>query len=116
MDTIHIRDLSLRTIIGIFPEERHEKQDVVFNIELRCDMRKAGESDDLADAIDYKSVKKKIIDLVEHSQFNLIEKLATAVADLCLDVEGVQEIRVVLDKPNALRFARSVAVDITRSR
>ena len=48
MDRIFIRDLALRCIIGIYPEERREKQDVVINVEMHCDLGKAGASDDLA--------------------------------------------------------------------
>lgn len=114
MDIIHIRDLSLRTIIGTLPDERREKQDVVFNIELRCDLKRAGETDDISDTVDYKKVKKAIIKLVENSEMLLIERLAADVADLCLQNEGVKSVRVVLDKPGALRFAKSVAVDIER--
>lgn len=114
MDIIHIRDLSLRTIIGTFPEERREKQDVVFNIELRCDLRRAGETDDILDTVDYKKIKKAIIKIVENSEMLLIERLATVVAELCLKTTGVESVRVVLDKPGALRFARSVSVDIER--
>jgi FolB domain-containing protein len=114
MDKIHIRDLSLRTIIGTFPEERENRQDILLNIELRCDLAKAGKSDNLADTIDYKSVKKAIIAMVEASSFYLIEALVAKVADICLSYQGVESVKVTLDKPGALRFARSVAVEIER--
>jgi len=42
LDKIHIRDLLQRCIIGIYDEERREKQDVVINITLHADLRKAG--------------------------------------------------------------------------
>ena len=69
---IHIRDLSVRCIIGIYPHERREKQDVIINVTLEGDFGKAVRSDDIADAINYKDVKKRIIALVEESKFNLI--------------------------------------------
>ena len=115
-DKIHIRDLTLRCIIGIYPHERTEKQDVVLNIALEGDLSKAGRSDDIADTINYKTLKKKIIRLVEKSQFNLIEKLAEEVAKICLKDKMVHRVTVTVDKPGALRFARSVAVEITRGR
>ena len=64
MDRIFIRDLALRCIIGIFPEERREKQDIVINVAMGCDLRKAGRSDDLNDTVDYKAVKKAILKLI----------------------------------------------------
>jgi len=114
MDRIHIRDLLLRCIVGIYPEERCEKQDVVINITLECDCRPAAASDDIADAVDYKRLKKCVRTLVEGSAFNLIETLADRIARLCLERDGVTRATVTVDKPGALRFARSVAVEVTR--
>ena len=116
MDKIFIRDLALRCIIGIYPEERREKQDIVINVEMHVDLRKAGRSDDLADTVDYKAIKKAILKLVEGSKFQLIESLAERIADLALADEKVQKVVVTIDKPGALRFAKASAVEITRGR
>ncbi|NLX25323.1 MAG: dihydroneopterin aldolase [Lentisphaerae bacterium] len=116
MDKIFIRDLALRCIIGIYPEERREKQDVVINVEMRCDLRKAGMSDDLNDTVDYKSIKKAILKLVEESRFQLIETMAERIAAIALNDEKVQSVVVTVDKPGALRFAKSSAVEIMRTR
>lgn len=116
MDKVFIRDLALRCIIGVFPEERREKQDVVINVEMHTDLRAAGRSDDLNDTVDYKAIKKAILKLVEGSEFQLIESLAERIADLALANEKVEQVIVTIDKPGALRFARASAVEITRSR
>ena len=116
MDKIFIRELALRCIIGIYPEERREKQDIVVNLEMHCDLRKAGRSDDLNDTVDYKTIKKQILKRVEKSSFLLIESLAENIADLALADEKVQQVVVTIDKPGALRFAKSSAVEIIRSR
>lgn len=113
-DRIHIRDLELRCIIGVFDEERREVQDVRINITLFADLGEACRSDALADSVDYKELKNEIIDQVEGSSFLLIERLAQAIAELCLGHPRVEAVRVVVDKPGALRFARSVAVEIER--
>ena len=115
-DKIFIRELALRCIIEIYPEERREKQDVVINVEMHCDLRKAGRSDDLNDTVDYKSIKKSILKLVEGSGFLLIESLAENIADIALSNLKVEEVIVSIDKPGALRFAKSSAVEITRAR
>ncbi len=115
-DRIHIRDLALRCVIGINPEERREKQDVILNITMEADLRRAARSDRIADTVDYKQVKTAIRALVESSTFNLVETLAERVAEVCLRPPGVRAVTVTLDKPGALRFARSVAVEITRRR
>ena len=116
MDKIFIRKLALRCIIGIYPEERVEKQDIVINVEMHCDLRKAGRSDDLNDTVDYKSIKKAILALVEKSSYLLLESLAESIADIALANDKVEQVVVTIDKPGALRFAKSSAVEITRTR
>ncbi|MHC4321992.1 MAG: dihydroneopterin aldolase [Planctomycetota bacterium] len=115
-DKIHIRDLALRCIIGINQDERTERQDVIINVILFTDTRKAGQTDVLDDSVDYKIVKKAILSLVENSEFLLIEKLAEEIAKVCLDDSKVQKVNVTVDKPGALRYTRSVAVEIVRTR
>ena len=115
-DKIYIRDLEIRCIIGVNQDERTEKQDVVINVILFTDTRKAGRTDDLADSVDYKRVKKAILSLVESSEFLLIEKLADEIAKVCLDDSKVQKVNVTVDKPGALRYTHSVAVEIVRTR
>ena len=115
-DKIYIRDLSIRCIIGVNQDERTEKQDVIINVILFADTRKAGQTDDLDDSVDYKKVKKTILSLVENSEFLLIEKLAEEIAEVCLEDSKVQKVNVTVDKPGALRYTRSVAVEIVRTR
>lgn len=116
LDAIHIRDLRLRCIIGIFPEERREKQDVVINVTMFGDLGQACRTDRIEDTINYKAVKLRILETVEKSEFKLVERLAQEVAVICLEEPFVRRVTVSVDKPAALRFARSVAVEITRDR
>lgn len=116
MDRILICDLLVRCILGINDNERREKQDVVINLTLYTDLHKAGKSDRIEDTVDYRALKKRVLSMVESSQYLLLEALAEAVAELCLDQHGVRQVNVRVEKPLALRFARSVAVEITRKR
>ncbi len=115
-DQIHISDLLLRTIIGINDEEREKKQDVLINISMLVDLKTAGRSDDINDAVNYRTITKEIIDLVENSHFQLVEKMADEVARICLQDHKVQSAQVQIEKPGALRFARSVGVTVVRTR
>ncbi len=116
MDKIYIRDMLLRCIIGIYPEERKNKQDVVINICLHVDLSAACAKDDFARTVDYKRVKLDVVELVESSSYFLIEAMAQEIARICTRDERVAQVDVTVDKPGALRFARSVAVEITRKR
>jgi len=115
-DMVLIKDLLLRSIVGVNEEERHKAQDILLNIRLVTDLRPAGASDDIADAVNYRTVTKRVIELVETSRFYTVEKLATEIARLVLDEFAVEEITVAVEKPGALRFARSVGVTLTRRR
>ncbi len=114
-DQIKISDLMLRAIIGINDWERVERQDVLLNITLFGDLRAAGESDQIEDTINYRTVTKEIIKHVESSERFTVEALAADIARICLKEKGVQRARVRVEKPGALRFARSVGVEIERT-
>lgn len=116
-DRIHIRDLRLRCIIGVHEWERHLQQEVRLDLTLDVDLEEAGRFDQLAATVDYKGLTKQVITLTESSSFFLVEALAAAIAELCLrGYPLVQRVRVRAEKPGALRFARSVGVDIQRER
>ena len=116
LDRIHICDLLVRCIVGINDEERVKRQDVVLNVTLFADLRKPCASDDIADTIDYKKLKLALVEMVENSEYFLIERLADEAARICLGDSRVEAVRVRLDKPGALRFARTVSVEIERTR
>ena len=116
MDKILIKDLRLRCIIGINEFERREKQDVTINVVMWSNLTEAAKTDDIRKSVDYKEVSKGIIKLVEGSQFCLVETLAEKIAEGCLQHARVKKVRVTVEKPGALRFARNVGVSILRKR
>ncbi len=115
-DRIQIHDLLLRTIIGINEEERRNRQDALINITLHADTRPAGASDEIEDAVNYRTITKQVIECVEGSSFHLVEKMAAEIAAICLRDPRVEAVDVRVEKPGALRFARSVGVEIHRTR
>ena len=115
-DKILIKDLLIRGIIGIHDWEREKKQDILINIEMEADLRAAGASDDFNDAVDYRAVAKKVIALVEESEFFLVERMAEEIAAICLLDPRVEMARVRVEKPGAVRFSRSVGVEFERKR
>ena len=116
MDRILIKDLLVRCILGLSAEERREKQDVLISVVLFVDLAAAGRSDRAEDTVDYRAVKKDVLAAADGSQYHLAEALAERVAEACLAYGSVQRVQVTVEKPGALRFAHSVAVDIDRSR
>jgi D-erythro-7,8-dihydroneopterin triphosphate epimerase len=117
LDRILIRDLLVRGIVGINPEERRERQDILINVTMWADTRPAAASDDIADAVNYRSVAKAMIAHIEASQPQLVERLAADLAAICFAQDRrVQAVEVSVEKPGALRFARSVGVVVSRTR
>lgn len=115
MATIRITDLRLRAIIGINDWERDHKQDIVVNIAMDYDENPSTETDDLKDTVDYKTITKNIIEHVEDSEYFLLEKLVNEILNITLQDSRIKKSTVKVDKPQALRFADSVSVEITKS-
>ena len=115
MDKVFIEDLEVETIIGIFGWEREVKQIVRISLEMSFDISKAGKSDKIDDALDYKKIGKSIVNLVENSSF-LVEKMAEEIALLVLKNKQIKDIKLRVEKPGALRGSKSVGVEILRSR
>ena len=114
-DRIEIKDLLLRGIVGINDWEREKPQDILLNITLYTDLQAAGVSDRIEDTVNYRSLTKQVIEHVEASARFTVEALAADVARICLADPRVARVRVRVEKPGALRFARSVGVEIERS-
>jgi D-erythro-7,8-dihydroneopterin triphosphate epimerase len=116
VDTLFLRDLTVHAIVGVNPDERTERQPLILNVELECDLSKACRSDHLDDTVNYKSLQDNIVREAEEGAYLLIERLAQRIAEVCLEDAMVHAVTVTVDKPRALRFARSAAVRITRTR
>jgi FolB domain-containing protein len=114
-DKIIIKDLLLRGIIGINPEERVKEQDILINMVIYADIRQAAASDAIEDAIDYKSITKRVIGHVAASSDFLVEKLVTDIARIIITEFDVAKVQVRVEKPGALRFAQSVGIEIERT-
>ncbi|AFT69251.1 Dihydroneopterin aldolase family protein [Alloalcanivorax dieselolei B5] len=114
MDIVYINDLKVDTVIGIFDWERRIRQTVSLDLEMAADIRKGAATDHIDDALDYKSISKRLIAFIEESEFQLVETLAEQVAALVLEEFNVPWLRLRLSKPGALRGARDVGVIIER--
>jgi FolB domain-containing protein len=115
MDKIFIKDLLARGIIGVDGPERERPQEILINITLYADTRKAGESDKIEDAINYRTIARKAISHAETANRYTVEALASDIAKFCLEDPKVEKVCVSVEKPGAVRFSKSVGVEIERS-
>ena len=114
MDIVFIRDLQIETVIGIYDWERKIKQVISLDIDMATDIRKAASSDNIDDALSYKTVAKRLIAFVEESEFELVEALAEKICAIILEEFDVPWLRLTLSKPGAVRGSKSVGVMIER--
>jgi FolB domain-containing protein len=114
MDQIIIKDLRAHGIIGVNPQERLSPQEILINIVLFADLRKAGLGDNIADCINYETTADEIRSLAETAQRFTVEALAEDICALCLSKPGVLKVRARVEKPGAVRFTGSVGVEIER--
>jgi len=116
MDKILISDLLVRGIIGISDQERAQPQDILFNITIFANIHAPSLSDNVEDSVNYRTISKKILAHVASVGRYTVEALAEDVAKIILDDPKALGVRVRVEKPGAVRFARSVGVEIERMR
>ena len=116
MDKVIIKNLLARGIIGVNDWERQRTQDILINITLFTDTRRAAETDELAYTVNYSTMSKKVLAHAESANRLTVEALADDLAKLCLEEDAVQKVVIRVEKPGAVRFAESVGVEIERSR
>lgn len=101
-DRILIPGIPVKARVGCTEEERREPQSVVIDIEMRCDLARAAQSDSIADAIDYVLVRNEVAGVVSSRPYALIETIAERVASRLLEAFPVEETLVRVRKPSAL--------------
>ena len=118
MTVIRVKDLSLRTFIGFKPHEKKHKQDVLIQLEVEVETSMVEHNDDYQEEgfYDYRSMTKSVIKLVEESRFDLLEALTRKVLDEIMSNPLVKKARVEIEKPHALRYSRTVSVEMSSER
>jgi len=114
MDKIFIKDLLVRGIIGLSEKERSQPQDIIVNVIFYTDIEKGSQTDNIHDCVNYRTASKAIIAHIEKTARFTVEALATDIAAICLLYPKVSKVRVSVEKPGAVRFSKSVGVEIVR--
>lgn len=107
---VRIKDLLLRTYIGIKDEEVNNQQDVLINVWLTYDATDAIKENAISAALNYRTITKQIIRHVDGNRFALLERLTHEVLCIVMEHQAVEWAQVEIDKPHALRYAESVSV------
>ena len=114
-DKIFVNNLRVQAILGIYPLEREQSQEVVITLEIDTDCSKAAASKDLADSLDYATLAHAVAELTINGKYLLIETLIEDIGRHCLRQPLVQGVSVQVEKPQAVSRAGSVGIKIYRS-
>ena len=116
MDILFLRDFRLQLIIGIYEWERKIPQPVRLDLEIGLPDHKAGETDDVADTINYGEVATRVTERFASQPFELVETVAEKIARLVLDEFGAPWVKVSVTKFAIVRGIRELGIVIERSR
>tara|TARA_B000000532_G_scaffold235492_1_gene220916 strand:+ start:1086 stop:1433 length:348 start_codon:yes stop_codon:yes gene_type:complete len=114
MDKIFLRNLKVKTRIGIFEWEKAVDQMININLILYLDIKKSAKSKKIEDSVNYKSISKRIIFLAENNKFELVESMIENMAEIILNEYNIQQITISISKPGAIRGSDDVGIEITR--
>ena len=114
MDRIFLSEMKIETTVGIWEWEKRIKQQVIIDIEMSADIKKAASSDQIEDTLNYKAVAKSVRKLVEESSFQLVETMAEKISELVIGEHNVSWVKVKVNKPGAIRGSKGVGIIIER--
>jgi len=114
MDRIFLSEMKIETTVGIWEWEKRIKQQVIIDIEMSADIKKAAATDQIEDTLNYKAVAKSVRKLVEESSFQLVETMAEKISELVIGKHNVTWVRVKVNKPGAIRGSKGVGIIIER--
>lgn len=114
MDTVLIKGLGVKTVIGIHDWERDIKQQLLIDMELATDIRPAASGDDISLTLNYQLISERVIEMVQQSSHGLIETLAEQIAALLMQEFSVPWLKLTVRKPEAIAEAEYVGVMIER--
>jgi len=114
MEKIIIEQIAVNAIIGVYAQERINKQAILIDLELQYDASQACESDNIEHALDYHKICLDIHQFVSKSKYHLLEALVKAIAMRVLSDDCVFSVRVNISKPEALEQAHTVRFELTQ--
>jgi 7,8-dihydroneopterin aldolase/epimerase/oxygenase len=114
-DKIFIEGLKISCIIGTLPRERKKKQPLVLDLEFPAPVKSAAKRDNLRDALNYQKIVTHATDFVSQSRYFLIETLAERLAQNLLREFKLRGILLRVSKPQAIRNAENIGVEIFRN-
>ncbi len=114
--TILIKDFFINEIIGIHEHEKINKQKIIFNIVIDVNKNTLPDENSLSSVVDYENITNKIENLVKNKKYNFLESLAEdSFKEIFVD-KRINSIKIKIEKPDAITNAKSVGVEVFKTR
>jgi 7,8-dihydroneopterin aldolase/epimerase/oxygenase len=113
---IAVRDLEVTWSIGVYDYEHQKRQPILINLDLEARALDDWDADDYQAVPCYARIVERIGQMAAEGHVKLVETLANRIAEMCLEDDRILSAKIRVEKPEALKNAGSVGVEITRTR
>ena len=114
--TVFIKDFIIEEIIGFYKHEKEKKQKIIFNIVLDIDQSSLPDEKDIKSIVDYEKITNKLENLTKSKKYNFLESLAEDSFKEIFEDKRINSIKIKIEKPEAIKNARSVGVEVFKTR
>ena len=114
--TVLIKDFLINEIIGIHKHEKIKKQRIIFNIVIDINQNILPNDNDLSSIVDYEKITNKLQELTKSKKYNFLESLAEDSFKEVFEDKRIESVKIKIEKPDAIVNAKSVGVEIFKSR
>jgi len=114
--TVFIKDFIIQEIIGIHEHEKTKKQKIKFNIVVDVNQNTVPDEKDIKSIVDYEKITNKLENLVKNKKYNFLESLAEDSFKEIFEDKRINSVKIKIEKPDAIKNADSVGVEVFKSR
>lgn len=114
MDTILIRQLKVKTIIGVYPVERQFQQTLLLDLDFATDAARVAETDTMKDALDYAALSEFIQAFGRDHSFYVLETFAQRLSEALAQHFSIHDQIITVYKPGVVLDAQTVGIRIQR--
>ena len=114
--TVFIKDFIIEEIIGFYKHEKEKKQKIIFNVVLDVNQSSLPDEKDIKSIVDYEKITSKLENLTKNKKYNFLESLAEDSFKEIFEDKRINSIKIKIEKPEAIKNARSVGVEVFKTR
>jgi len=114
--SILIKNFIIQEIIGIHEHEKIKKQKIKFNIVIDVDQNVLPNEKDIKSIVDYEKITNNLKNLVKNKKYNFLESLAEDSFKEIFEDKRINSVKIKIEKPEAIKNADSVGVEVFKSR